>query len=232
MTTHQTETGPRIPVELQDVFLPSNRGEDVAVAPPNKMATKLFGRFGLTRRSSRLLARGRATSTRSSAVVLLGWPSSSLRAKQVLGEPTSSVPVSPEPPTDRSAGDHQHSTSNNGEKPTTANAVPAAERCPTTRSNAVAPNNLRSTSDHSMSSPTRMGPGERVSARTGRQTTTTKRDHLKLTFFVVVFLLDSRTDDSNHHCEPNQELLLQTSKWESRSQTVVSCQAPNRPNEC
>jgi hypothetical protein len=168
MATHQTETGPRIPVELQDVFLASNRGEDVAVAPPNKMATKLFGRFGLTRRSSRLLARGRATSTRSSAVVLLGWPSSSLRAKQVLGEPTSSVPVSPEPPTDRSAGDHQHSTSNNGEKPTTANAVPTAERCQTTRSNAVAQNNLRSTSDHSMSSPTRTGPGERVSARTGR----------------------------------------------------------------
>jgi hypothetical protein len=159
---HQIEGGQRIPVALQDVFLASNRGEDVAVAPPNKMAAKIFSRFGLTRRSSSSSARGRATSTRSSAVVLLGWTSSSLRAKQV-GTTTSSV-VSPEPPSDRSACDHPQPS--NGEKPTTA--VPA-ERCrTTTRNNSVAQNNLRTTSDHSMSSPT-MDPGETVSARTGRQ---------------------------------------------------------------
>jgi hypothetical protein len=116
MMAHQTESGPRIPVALQDVFVASNRGEDVAVAPPNKMAAKIFGRFGLTRRSSSSSARGRPISTRSSAVVLLGWTSSSLRAKQV-GTTTSSV-VSPE----RSACDPQPS---NGEKPTPANTVPA-----------------------------------------------------------------------------------------------------------
>jgi hypothetical protein len=42
--TSRIERGTRVPQALQDVFIASNQGEDVIVAPPNKVAAKFFGR--------------------------------------------------------------------------------------------------------------------------------------------------------------------------------------------
>jgi hypothetical protein len=80
--TSQIEKGQRIPQALQDVFLASNRGEDVVVAPPNSMATKLFGRVGMMRRPS-VAWREKATLVKESG----GWERASLRAKQAEAAP-------------------------------------------------------------------------------------------------------------------------------------------------
>lgn len=65
-------TSTRIPEALQSVFLASNRGEEVNVAPPNNLAAKLFGRFTKSFRRPSFLGRKIASTNSSTSAISSG----------------------------------------------------------------------------------------------------------------------------------------------------------------
>lgn len=155
-TMSPIEKGQRIPQALQEVFLASNRGENVDVAPPNSMATKFFGRVGMMRRPS-VAWREKAPSDKESG----GWGRALMRAKPVEAAPhISNSTTYREPPLERLCDQRP----SNSEKPSAA-AVRGEQGLSPMKNNAGAQRTVLTRS-----------PSKQVSAvsERERETTTTK----------------------------------------------------------